>query len=967
LSPAEAVRTFELEPGLQVELVAAEPLTMAPCAVAWDEHGRLYVAENRGYPTGGPGGTAVGMIALLSDTNHDGVLDHRTEFATGLTYPNGLMPWRGGLIVTCAPEVYFFQDKDGDGRADDKQILLSGFATNASTQLRVNRPLLSTDGWVYLASGLSGGRITSPKRPSTPALELRGDLRFKPDTGEFESIDGKSQFGQSFDDFGRRFGVFNRVQVQHFVLPSRYVERNPHLLSSGSLQNCPELLENPFLKGGGAAARIYPSSANVTTADSHAGTFSAACAIHVYRGGALPEGYVGDAFTCEPTGNLVHHDRLVPAGATFQARRVGENIEFLRSSDDWFRPVFLETGPDGALYICDMYRKVIEHPEYLPVEIRKRLDFDAGKERGRIWRVRAVNARAGQSAAAPPANSSTLAGLPNGQLVTELGAPNLWRRETAFRLLVERNEPAIAPLLRKGLGQLRSPTACALRLQLLALLGNFSQQDLKTGLSSKFAGVREVSVRLAEPLLARAPDLQALLLRSADDADARVRFQAVLSLGPVGASGESRVARAADADVLKAMARVAVRDGDDKWARTAVLSSSAGQERDLLAAFLKECAATDRGRGTAAHESHMAMLVDLGRVMARAVPAAERVTTVRQVLAMNGEEELISAVLVGFSETQWESLREVLRSPGVEGVRLQRSLALARRQAADAGTPLSRRVRAVQWLGLDGAEANSILLSCLLPGEPVEFVSMVARSLTLPGHEDGVRELFSAARWTTYTPSLRAVILTSVLNRPEHYGALLDAIESGPISDGVLNSSQKEQLRRAKDDAVQQRARRLLAGGVGGGGERMKAFEQAKGCLSLSGHADRGRDVFRGLCAPCHRLDQVGVAVGPDLFDIRNQSKEAILLHVVIPEQEVAPNFVNYLCETKDGRVLSGLLVTETPSAVTFRQAQGIEETVLRSNVASLKASPLSLMPQEMEKGMTAQELADLLAYLKGE
>ena len=147
----------------------------------------------------------------------------------------------------------------------------------------------------------------------------------------------------------------------------------------------------------------------------------------------------------------------------------------------------------------------------------------------------------------------------------------------------------------------------------------------------------------------------------------------------------------------------------------------------------------------------------------------------------------------------------------------------------------------------------------------------------------------------------------------------------------------------------------------------MKAFEQAKGCLSLSGHADRGRDVFRGLCAPCHRLDQVGVAVGPDLFDIRNQSKEAILLHVVVPEQEVAPNFVNYLCETKDGRVLSGLLVTETPSAVTFRQAQGIEETVLRSNVASLKASTLSLMPQEMEKGMTAQELADLLAYLKGE
>ena len=183
LSAADALNSFQTEPGLRVELVAAEPLTASPCAVAWDEGGRIFVAENRGYPTGGHNGQAVGVVAMLEDTNDDGVMDKRTEFATGLTFPNGVMPWRGGCIVTCAPDVFYFKDTDGDGKADVKEILLTGFATNQSTQLRVNKPMLAPDGWVYLASGLSGGKITSPKRPNDPPLELKGDIRFQPDTG----------------------------------------------------------------------------------------------------------------------------------------------------------------------------------------------------------------------------------------------------------------------------------------------------------------------------------------------------------------------------------------------------------------------------------------------------------------------------------------------------------------------------------------------------------------------------------------------------------------------------------------------------------------------------------------------------------------------------------------------------------------------------------------------------------------
>ncbi len=378
---------------------------MSPCAMAFDERGRLFVAENRGYPnTANP---PQGDIALLEDTDGDGRMDKRTVFADALTFPNGVMPWRGGIIVTCAPDVLFFKDTDGDGKADERKVLLTGFATSGSTQLRVNCPTLGPDGWIYFAAGLSGGDITSPEHPERPALKMTADLRWNPQTGDIENADGRSQYGMSFDDFGRRFICMNRVPVQHVVLSSKMLARNPHLAFSETVQDCNERSVKTGLRGGGDGVRLFPISANLTTADSHAGSFSAACAITIWRGGALPEKYRGCAFSCDPTGNLVHVDRLLPRGATFAAEPMfeKEQREFLASRDDWHRPVFLASGPDGALYICDMYRKTIEHPDYLPEEIRKRTDFESGKEMGRIWRVRAEGKSAPWLAA--PATSGT--------------------------------------------------------------------------------------------------------------------------------------------------------------------------------------------------------------------------------------------------------------------------------------------------------------------------------------------------------------------------------------------------------------------------------------------------------------------------------------------------------------------------------------------------------------------------------
>ncbi len=815
LSPADAQKAFEVVPGLRVELVAAEPLVASPCAIAFDSKGRLFVAENRGYPIGPKEGEKpAGVIALLEDTDGDGRMDKRTVFADGLTFPNGVLPWSGGLIVTCAPDVLFLKDNDGDGVADERKVLLTGFATTGSTQLRVNAPTIGPDGLIYLAAGLSGGTVTCPSHPERPALKMTSDIRFHPKTLEVELVDGKSQYGMSFDRDGNRFICMNRVPVQHVVFDSKWLKRNPRLAFSETVQDCNERNAFNGINGGHDGVRLFPISSNITTADGHAGSFSAACGVKVWQGKSLltPE-CANTILSCDPTGNLIHADRLTPKGATFAATPLYQGREFLASRDDWFRPVFLTKGPEGALYIADMYRKVIEHPEYLPEEVRKHTDFESGKTMGRIWRVMAAK------------------------------APN---------------------------------------------------QLLQKAVTNPRVGFRQI-------------------IEQGDDASSQA---------------------------TKALASAALKHSEDKWMRAAVLSGIGGREGLFLQAMLAELP----------HEAKVG--AGLAEVLGYLGGAFTKPTELE--VASAAPESVRLALLNGY-------LSGVGRKATGLPASFQALLESSPSVATDKSKSIEERSVAVKLMGRLPWErtGGSLLKLALDESAPDLAAASLKAVVTYPKDEVSTSLL---AGWSHYAPARRDAVLSALLAVPFHVKGVLAAVEAKRLPASAFTGVRRRQVLAAKDPAVKALAERLLTVSA-----RPEALAEATKALALTPVPANGRVVFNAVCATCHRLDREGHAVGPDLFDIRRQTKENILFHIVNSDAEIAPAFTAYLAEAKDGRILSGILVGDTPTSITLRGPLGIEANLLRADLAKLESLPGSLMPTGLEAGLSKQQLADLLAYLKGE
>jgi putative membrane-bound dehydrogenase-like protein len=538
-SPEESLAAMRPRSGFVVELVAAEPLVVDPVAFEWDALGRLWVVEMRDYPLGLDGhGKPGGVIKILTDEDGDGRYDKATTFLEGVPFPTGIMPWRNGALIAASPDILFAADTDGDGRADERRVLFTGF-TPGNQQHRMNGFEWGLDGWIYGANGDSGGTINGVKISGR-------DFRFRPDGGEFEAASGNGQYGRRRDDWGNWFANNNPEWLWHYTIEDRFLRRNPQL----AVRSVKQHLAN-YADG----TRVFPASvpmARFNQPDSY-GHVTSACSPSPYRDELFGPDFATSVFISEPVHNVVHREVLEPDGATFTSHRAADeqSSEFLASTDSWFRPTMLKTGPDGALYIADMYRFVLEHPEWIAPETQSRLDLRAGADRGRIYRVKPSGATLHPI--------PKLAKLDDAALVAALDSPNGWQRDTAQRLLFERNAKGSAPALRQLLSTATNPKV---RLQILAtldLLGALDDAVIRAGVRVAHPAVRAHALRVSESLTA---EILPAILACLDDPDFTVRRQLAFTLGTW------RDERAATA-----LAHLADRDGAHESMRIAILSS----------------------------------------------------------------------------------------------------------------------------------------------------------------------------------------------------------------------------------------------------------------------------------------------------------------------------------------------------------------------------------------------------------
>jgi len=915
LSPEESLKRIRLPAGFTIELVASEPLVEDPVHLEWGPDGKLWVVEMLDYPLGLDGkGKPGGKVRFLEDTDGDGRYDRSTVFLEGLSFPTGVMPWRKGVLVSAAPEVLYAEDADGDGRADVRKVLLSGFGLG-NTQHRVNGFQYGLDNWVYGANGGSGGTVLSHATGKATRLQGR-DFRFRPDDGAFEPAAGVTEFGRNRDDWGNWFGNNHPTWGWHYWVPEHYLARNPHLAVRSTRRVFAET-EEAFRISALMARPQMARPLNFSTAP--------AC-VMPYRDDLFGPEFATSVFIGEVDKNVVHREILEPDGVTFRGRRApGEkDREFLASSDNWFRPTMTKTGPDGALYIADMYRLIIEHQAYYPPDTHDLLDFRAGSDRGRIYRVRPEGA--------------TLRGAPRmdrmtpAELAAALESSNGWQRDTAQKLLVWAGGKGPAdPLARLARGS-ANPKVRVQALSTLEGLGALTAEHVIAATEDVHPAVREHAVRVAESILRRGEVPEALakaLLALADDTEVRVRYQLAFALG------EWKDARAA-----RALARLAA--AQEEAIQIAVQSSSVPHVGEMLSTLFSA-------------ESPPPAIVESLSGLAATLGDEGATATVLSALKR-------PATGGSFAPWQLAAAAGVLDASERRGSvpPLEEVLTDARRRATDESAPEADRARAVALLGR-GASRDADLepLGELLDSRVPAALQRAAlgRLKTYPGVKVAATLL---SKWRFYGPSTRAEVLGLLFSRTEALDALLGAIERGAVSPGELDPARREQMLGVA--SLRERAAKVF-GTVSP--DRRKVLEENASAAELKGEPARGLEHFRKNCASCHRFKDQGHAVGPDLAQSASKTRAELLVGILDPNQIIASGYAGYRIEMKDGRDLSGVIAAETPGGVTLRMANGVEEVIPRDRIRRLSASSVSLMPEGFEKAMKPQDLADLLAYLQ--
>lgn len=941
LSPDESLKQFRLLPGLKIELVAAEPEVIDPVSIAFDETGTLWAIEMTDYPNGPqPGQPPMSRIRALQDKDGDGRYETSRVFADKLLFATGVQPWKGGVIVTLAGEIAWFKDTDGDGTADIRQTWFKGFAEQ-NPQLRANHPHWDLDNHVYVANGLRGGTVVADAqawgRDLKPVTLSNFDFRFSPTTGAAEPISGVGQFGMTFDDSGHRFVCSNRNPCRQILLEDHYLKRNPLLavkdVGSDAVPS-------------GADSHVYPLSAAWTTSTQHAGQFTAACGLSIYRGSRLPDEYYGNVFTCEPTGNLVHREVLKPNGAQFTAVPNDAKVEFLASPDTWFRPVDLTNGPDGALYVVDMYRAVIEHPEWVPDELKHRPDERDGSDKGRIYRIVPLVQKPQSPPATFPTDISTKA------LVEKLESRDCWQAETAARLLVDRMDNQTGKLLSEvaisgsELGRLRA----------YRLLPTFVEDILDLSakaLMDPSPRVREQGLLLVEIRSIRDPVVDRSVRVRSHDPDPRVRFQAALTLGYY--PDEPRA--------TGALARILIQDANDEWARRAVLTSIGKAPVEFLKTWYRLAKFDDpitTGQSSAVQE--IGDLIGAQQDQPSLIAALEIITGIPN-------ERVQVAGILGLCQgiqRRGQSPQNALADAVMSEPRLNQGLAnlyakaVTKASASEADS--SSRLQFLSVLQFASWDQVGNKLIELATSAPEQDLCVKAIDVLATFDDPSLTEKL-LAQYAARTPQVRRAIVRALIRSPKRVGSLLQAIVDKQISLAELDPIQVKALMNHPDKEIKQHAQQILASAVPQ--DRKLVLEQFQKALQLAAKPERGRVVFEKNCATCHQIGKLGVNVGPDIADSRVKTPAQLLVDILTPNQAIDNNYVSYTVVTKDGRVETGFIANETAASITLKQPENKTQLILRQDIEELKSNGISLMPEGLEKNVSVEQMADLISFVK--
>ncbi len=943
LNAQQALEATRVWDGYQVELVASEPLVRDPINLAFGTDGRVWVVEMTDYPRGVAEGS---QVKWMRDTDGDGKLDEVQVFLDGLSYPTSVMPWRDGAIIIAAPDIIFAHDEDGDGQADRVEKLLTGVA-EANPQHRASGFEIGLDGWLHFAVGHGTGELFSHRNGETYAVAGR-DAAWNPDTGELRTTTGETQFVPARDAFGNWFGNSNSLPMYQFVIDDRYLKHAS--VPGGPRQD----LLTPAV-----APPVYPRSRTVDRFNDlfAFNRFTSACSAIVLRVPGFPA--KDDrvmALICEPVHNLVARAELQLNGAAFSATHEpdAEGFDFFTSIDPWSRPVRVVNAPDGTVWVVDMVRRVIEHPEWIPTAWQERLDLRSGAQLGRIYRVFNSDYR-------PRAPGRIESGE---QILDALASDNGALRDLGLQALIEAEPESVASIETHVRRLALEGSQAAVRASALGCLMAkqwLTADDVIETLAADDTRLIRLGLEMSERFAGQlTPQLQAALTNLvARNLGPAIDLQWILTA--------TLLEDLSSADEL---GQIAARSSDDAWVLKALSLIRQPQQALAVTAELLERWGTDQ---LLSPES----FVDVEQCVSRLWSVCDEKD--RTALATGSLQAMLEDSHSGFNQSQLLLLSSLARDAAAPSGDQHQPVA-----TTDADSELTELLGQVteRIVGLMQADK-------LTEAEQMTFVNLLGSGLASPEDElkmataflqtdkspqvrratiEALRRLSSPAvgdmliaLWPELNAALRASAGATLLTRHQWTSALVDALEAGSITASQLDLSTLQQLSTYRVPALRNRYVELF----GQPTERSAVVADYLARMPAPARTEQGEKLFAEHCAACHQSLAGKPQIGPALENLGHWTLDQWIAAVLDPNSAVEPKYRQTSIMTDDGQVVAGLVLERNERELLIGVSDGSVKSVASDTIEDEKDAGLSLMPVGFEQKLSPQQLSELIGFLR--